>query len=645
MGRIVRFDLSKDLVARPSSILLEHAIRDRNENQALRVSTVIETHSAAFIVEQYPRFPLKLSATLALAPLAVFLLRDIPITTTYVQELIHECLREDDVLCSDFLSTILFITEEVSIDEKSLSCLSSFGCKTLYLLPPTYTITKGPYFYSCQGLFQTSRLYADTQEAFVLSTVPSQHDKNLYTNLNASAYGAATLCVAVPSRHYFTPSAEFPLAGMRVAVKDMFHLKGVRTTCGNRAYANLYRNQDVTSATVQHLIDQGAIIVGKTKMAEFAGSQEVIGDWADFSYAFNPRADGYLRSTGSSTGSASGIASYPWLDVGLGSDAGGSVRDPAVHHGIFGFRPSHDGSGEPNTPLPCERFHRSGHLTRDMETMIKFTRHGLKLNSSNQGTYRPKRILYIEEYGSDRQDVQEIFEHTISQLCNWLDTEIVCVSLESLWKDTNSVGSSESFAQYFEETFMEVLASDYWSHGSQFRLEYQQMFKAAPYICKVTRWLWNLGASINPGQKQAAIEKVRLHNSWFNMHVFCDNNTVIVRPRYNLQYRDDYLRPPEDREFFGFDSNLHATFAGLPELVVPIGQFPFHSDISNRVEFIPVSLSIIACRDMDIELLELTNDFLRQNGFSTSVLPGKTAFPTENKFTADGEHQKDGSLY
>jgi len=49
----------------------------------------------------------------------------------------------------------------------------------------------------------------------------------------------------------------------------------------------------------------GAIVVGKTKTAEFAGSQEVIGDWVDYSSVFNTRADGYLRYTGSSTGSAS----------------------------------------------------------------------------------------------------------------------------------------------------------------------------------------------------------------------------------------------------------------------------------------------------------------------------------------------------
>lgn len=118
-----------------------------------------------------------------MSPLAVFLVRDTPLTGNYVRELIHEYLREDDVLSSDFLSTIIFITENDTVDEKVLLCLASFGCKTLYMLPTTYSVTKGPYFHSSQGLFQTSRLYPDTQEAFVLSTVPSQHDKDLLVNI------------------------------------------------------------------------------------------------------------------------------------------------------------------------------------------------------------------------------------------------------------------------------------------------------------------------------------------------------------------------------------------------------------------------------------------------------------------------------
>jgi Asp-tRNA(Asn)/Glu-tRNA(Gln) amidotransferase A subunit family amidase len=191
-----------------------------------------------------------------------------------------------------------------------------------------------------------------------------------YQNLNAAAFGTSSVCVAVPSRLQFNQSEELPLAGMRIAIKDLFHLKGVNTGCGNRAYRKLHGASGTSSSAVQSVLDSGAIIVGKTKTVEFGGSQEVIGDWCDYFYAFNVRGDGYLASTGSSTGSASSLAAYPWLDITLGTDgekstsatsrmsfnlqiAGGSIRDPAVAHGIYGFRPSHDGTETPDVVIPC----------------------------------------------------------------------------------------------------------------------------------------------------------------------------------------------------------------------------------------------------------------------------------------------------
>lgn len=107
---------------------------------------------------------------------------------------------------------------------------------------------------------------------------------------------------------------------MRVAVKDLFHLKGVHTGCGNRAYRSLSKPSQVSSDAVQSVLDLGAVIVGKTKTVEFGGSQEVIGDWSDYFYPLNARGDGYIAATGSSTGSASSLAAYPWLDITLGTD-------------------------------------------------------------------------------------------------------------------------------------------------------------------------------------------------------------------------------------------------------------------------------------------------------------------------------------
>lgn len=138
--------------------------------------------------------------------------------------------------------------------------------------------------------------------------------------MNAAAFGASSLCVAVPSRLKATKLEQKPLAGMRIAIKDLFHLKGVHTGCGNRAYRMLHDASKTSSSAIESVIELGGIVVGKTKTVEFGSSQEVIGDWCDYFYPFNARGDGYIAGTGSSTGSASSLAAYPWLDITLGTD-------------------------------------------------------------------------------------------------------------------------------------------------------------------------------------------------------------------------------------------------------------------------------------------------------------------------------------
>ena len=71
---------------------------------------------------------------------------------------------------------------------------------------------------------------------------------------------------------------------------------------------------------MQKATDQGAIVVGKTKTAQFSGRQEAVGDWSGDFYPFNAHGDGYFVSTGSSTGNASATATYDWLDISLGID-------------------------------------------------------------------------------------------------------------------------------------------------------------------------------------------------------------------------------------------------------------------------------------------------------------------------------------
>ena len=132
-----------------------------------------------------------------------------------------------------------------------------------------------------------------------------------------------------------------PLAGVRIGIKDIYDVAGVRTSNGNRAWYSFYPPASTNSVPVQRLIDAGAIIVGKMKTSQFANGELATADWVDYHSPFNPRGDGYQDPSSSSSGPGAGEGSYPWLDLSLGSDTGGSIRGPAQVQGLFGNRPTH----------------------------------------------------------------------------------------------------------------------------------------------------------------------------------------------------------------------------------------------------------------------------------------------------------------
>ena len=92
---------------------------------------------------------------------------------------------------------------------------------------------------------------------------------------------------------------------------------------------------------MQRLIDADAIIVGKMKTSQIANGEMATADWIDYHSPFNPRGNGYQDPSSSSSGPGAGEGSYPWLDLSLGSDTGGSIRGPSHVQGLFGNRPSH----------------------------------------------------------------------------------------------------------------------------------------------------------------------------------------------------------------------------------------------------------------------------------------------------------------
>lgn len=215
-----------------------------------------------------------------------------------------------------------------------MSCLIN---QTISDLPP------GPYLLSPSGdLYQPWKLYSDIQGAFTQPVVPSLSANGEFSALPATVAGIDSPGIAVPSRLYYTKSDAKPLAGVRFGVKDIFDVAGVKTSNGNRAYYGLYPPRNRTAVAIQRLLDAGAVLVGKMKTSQFANGEVATADWVDYHEPFNPRADGYQDSSSSSSGPGSGAGSYPWLDLTVGSDTGGSIRGPSAAQGLFGNRPSHD---------------------------------------------------------------------------------------------------------------------------------------------------------------------------------------------------------------------------------------------------------------------------------------------------------------
>lgn len=127
--------------------------------------------------------------------------------------------------------------------------------------------------------------------------------------------------IAVPSRLHFRRTAEKPLNGIRIAIKDVFDVKGVKTSGQSRSYNQLYGPATNSAPPIQRLLDLGAIIVGKVKCTQFGSSEQPTADWIETLCPWNPRGDGLLNPRGSSTGSGVAVAGYSWIDASVGSDS------------------------------------------------------------------------------------------------------------------------------------------------------------------------------------------------------------------------------------------------------------------------------------------------------------------------------------
>jgi aspartyl-tRNA(Asn)/glutamyl-tRNA(Gln) amidotransferase subunit A len=231
-----------------------------------------------------------------------------------------------------------------------------------------------------------------------------------------------------------------PLGGVPLAVKDLFCTEGIPTTAGSRildGHRPLY-----TAKAVRDLVAAGAPMIGKTNMDEFAmGSSNENSGFGPVRNPWDPERVPGGSSGGSAAAVAAGLA--PWA---IGTDTGGSIRQPASLCGIVGLKPTYGAVSRYGMVAFASSLDQCGPLTRTVSDAALLLRHlagpdpcdstslGLpeEVTLPSRTSLEGLRFGVPRELGSDAQGVEpgvgEVFDRTLDRIRE-LGGEVVDVGL------------------------------------------------------------------------------------------------------------------------------------------------------------------------------------------------------------------------
>jgi Asp-tRNA(Asn)/Glu-tRNA(Gln) amidotransferase A subunit family amidase len=504
-------------------------------------------------------------------------------------------------------------------------------------------------------VFEAYLLYSDVMGSFTQGLYAVGDGS--YDVLTASLPGYASLTIGVPSRLYFTKTTKQPLAGVRLGVKDLYDIKGVKTGCGNRAYYETYAAANTTGPAIQSLIDAGAVIVGKMKTSQFANGETATDDWVDYHSPFNARGDGYQDPSSSSSGPGSGIGAYPWLDIAIGSDTGGSIRNPSQVNGCFGNRPSWNLVSLDNVMPMSPLLDTAGFLTRDANlwrAASEVLYAGAELKSY---TKYPKTIKTIGFPTSASTEAYGIILDFLSSLSSFLGgANVTALDYDSLWESTkpSSVSANTTLETMLNITYPILISKQQFPRvGEPLYNDYASANGGRkPFIDPVPLSRWSWGLEYPESQLEAEIKNKDIFTAWWNstVQVFdaetCSDSLILyVGATATPTYRNAYRSMPGIPS--GFSASRIANFAGVPDMVVPsklarslqplhetkydsiiVGQAKYNSIITEQEEYLPVAVDFIAPHGCDLMIFNLVNELVAA-GIVIQPVTGSTLYGDE----------------
>ncbi|ROT36066.1 glutamyl-tRNA amidotransferase [Sodiomyces alkalinus F11] len=546
----------------------------------------------------------------------------------------------DDVWQPSFLSTVFLAGHAAS------PCLSkqSFYEDVRSLVLPfegnSTALPSGPYFLDTASgdVYQAYRLYDDSIGSFTESLLQSP-DASSFQPLSAHIPSSASVTIGVPSRLYYSPTPEKPLAGVRIGIKDIYDLAGMRKSNGNRAWWNLYPPAATTAPVVQRLLDAGAIVVGHQKTSQFANGESPTADWVDYHAPFNPRGDGYNNPSSSSAGAGASVGAYPWLDIALGSDTGGSVRGPAGAQGLFGNRPSHglvslDGVMPLSPTLDTPGFLVRDPWTWDAANKAMYGANYTSYAGSSSVAYPSK--LYTVGLPAASSDAGKMIHDFANALAAFLGTEHSVFNLDSAWAATGpaelrstrlSTLLSSTYATLITKEQIELVREPFFADYAAAHDGRRPFVNPVP----LSRWAW--GDSIPDAWYPEALHNKTVFMDWFNAEVLPASSSSASCSDSILIYPGSTGNPSPRNRYsasapgapLGFGTSRISVFAEVPDSVFPLGEVARPSTITGRDEFLPVAVNVLVAKGCDGLLVKLAQDLVREGVLTVPKAGGTMA--------------------
>ncbi|OOF90661.1 hypothetical protein ASPCADRAFT_58797 [Aspergillus carbonarius ITEM 5010] len=541
---------------------------------------------------------------------------------------------KDDVFTDAFLGAV-FLRGPKS-DNFTTAFFNASRPSTLVPLE-SRVVPSGPYFLEqvTGKLYPVYRLYSDFAGSFTQSLL--QKPDGTFQPLSAQVAGLVSSTVGVPSRIYYTPTAEKPLAGVRVGVKDIYSLAGVRQSNGNRAWYNLYAENNATGTAVSRLIDAGAVIVGLQKPSQFANGETATADWVDLHSPFNPRGDGYQDPSSSSSGAGASIGSYEWLDLALGSDTGGSIRNPAEVQGVYGSRPSHGLVELDHVMSMSPVLDTAGVLTRDPYLWDRANR---ALYSTNYTSFIGKTVkypskLYTIDFPTTNDSAADaLLAKFQSRLAAFLNTTATSLDLPADWASNPPADAPADVAleTLLNLTYpMLITKQQIPLVRDPFYADYAAKHDGrVPFVDPVplSRWNWSMGYP--DSALDEAIYNKTMFMDWIADNYLtpiadpdqCSSSLIVYVGTDGSQIaRNVYRSLPGAPS--GYSRFLISNMASVPDFVIPIGEVEAYSTITQHKEKFPVAIDVLAAKGCDGLLVRLAQVLL-EAGIITAPLAGGT---------------------